>query len=140
MGKKRTRTGEEEVNIDNLAKAVMTQLQAYGKLASEDVRKCVKSTSKHVKRRIEDKAPVRKGPKGGEYKKSWAISTVMDSPVRFKQTVHSPKLHMLTHLLEKGHNDRDGKRVARAYPHIAPAEEEGREKFEQDIIKALQSH
>lgn len=128
-------SSQNGVTVDDLAKAVMAQLEEYGQLATEDMKRCVKDTSKFVKKEIARNAPV----KSGKYKKSFTVKTTAESAASIQQTVHSSKRWMLTHLLEKGHAKRGGGRV-RAIPHIAPAEELGQVKLEQDIIKALQSH
>lgn len=121
--------------VDGLADAIRSQLEAYGQLAAEDVKKCVKSTSSFVKKEIQANAPVR----SGKYKKSWAVKNTDENSTGLQQIVYSRKRYTLTHLLENGHALRNGGRIA-AKPHIAPAEEAGREKFEKDIVKALQSH
>ena len=125
----------KKISVDGLADAIRSQLEAYGQLAAEDVKKCVKSTSSYVKKEIQSNAPVR----SGKYKKSWAVKNTNENSTGLQQVVYSRKRYTLTHLLENGHALRNGGRVA-AKPHIAPADEAGRVKFEQDIKKALQSH
>jgi len=128
-------SSQNNVNVGDLSKAVIEQLQEYGQLATDDMKRCVKETGKFVKKEIQRNAPA----KSGKYKKSFTVKTTAESAASIQQTVHSSKRWMLTHLLEKGHAKRGGGRT-RALPHIAPAEELGQVKLEQDIIKALQSH
>lgn len=121
-----------KVSIDDMAKAVMKNLEEYKDLASDELNKAVKKAAKTVKREIEENAP----EKSGTYKKSWGITTLSESSSNISLVVHSKKRYMLAHLLENGHAKRGGGRV-NGKPHIAPAEEKGAKQLEQDIMKAL---
>ena len=124
----------ESIKIDDLAKAVMKNLEEYKDLAADKLKKVVKRASKTVVTEISANAPV----KTGVYAKSWKTKTTEETPSSISITVYSPKRYMLAHLLEKGHAKRGGGRV-RAFPHIAPAEQKGAEQLQQEIIKALAS-
>ena len=121
------------VSIDEMADAINEELQEYADLATEDMKEAVKKTAKSVKESIQAGAPV----KSGAYKKSWATKATSESSDSIQMTVYSKNRYQLAHLLEKGHALRNGGR-ARAFPHIAPAEEEGEELLTELIQKALE--
>ena len=120
------------VSVDQMADAIMEGLKEYNELATEQVKKAVKSSAKLVKEEINASAPVRTG----RYAKSWKTKTTKESNDTLEITVYSPTRYMIAHLLENGHAKRGGGRV-RAIPHIKPAEEMGIEHLESDITRAL---
>lgn len=120
------------IRIDQMADAIMQGLNEYAELATEDMKKAVKSASKTVKKEIQAGAP----QKSGAYSKSWAVKTVRETANSLEQTVHSKNRYQLAHLLEHGHAKRGGGRVS-GKAHIAPAEQMGIEQLEDAIEKAL---
>lgn len=121
-----------KISIDQMADAIMDGLTEYAELATEDMKKAVKSASKTVKKEIQANAP----RKSGAYAKSWTIKTIRESTNALEQTVYSKNRYQLAHLLEHGHAKRGGGRVA-GKSHIAPAEQMGIEQLENAIEKAL---
>ena len=122
------------VSIEEMADAIMEDLQEYADSAVMDVKAAVRNSANTVKKQIGENAPV---GKTGRYAKSWRVKTTEENSQKLVQTVHSPKRYMLAHLLEKGHAKRNGGRT-RAIPHIAPAEQAGIEQLESLIRRALQ--
>jgi hypothetical protein len=119
----------KNVSIDDMSDAIMNELKEYADLAAADMKDAVKDTAKSVKKDIESSAPVRTG----KYKKSWSVKNVNENANSIDVVVHSRNRYQLTHLLEHGHAKRGGGRVA-GKPHIAPAEEKGRQK----LIKVIE--
>jgi hypothetical protein len=119
-------------SIDDLTAEVMKGLSEYAELTDKAMKKAVRKTATAVKNEISANAP----KKTGRYKKSWAAKKVKENSHTLEMTVHSKDRYQLTHLLEKGHALRNGGR-ARAFPHIAPAEEHGAELLENLIRKEL---
>ena len=119
-------------SIDDLTAEVMQGLSEYAELTDKAMKKAVRKTATAVKNEIAANAP----EKTGRYKKSWATKKVKENSHTLEMTVHSKDRYQLTHLLEKGHALRNGGR-ARAFPHIAPAEEHGAEMLEDLIRKEL---
>lgn len=72
----------------------------------------------------------------GAYNKGWAIKETGKMIRGISYTIHNPKRYRLTHLLEKGHVNRDGSRTA-ARVHIKPIEEAAKTEFEQRIVSKL---
>ena len=119
-------------SIDDLTAEVMQGLSEYAELTDKAMKKAVRKTATAVKNEIAANAP----EKTGRYQKSWATKKVKENSHTLEMTVHSKDRYQLTHLLEKGHALRNGGR-ARAFPHIAPAEEHGAELLEDLIRKEL---
>ena len=124
-----------KVSIDGLADAIMTELNEYKDLSTEDMKKDVRKVAQTVKKDIQANAP----RKSGKYAKSWSVKTDKETNETLVLVVHSKTKYQLAHLLEKGHAKRGGGRTA-AQPHIAPAEEHGMEELENSIRRDLQKN
>lgn len=121
-----------KVQIDQLAEAVMAGLEDYAKLATEDLKKEVGKAARQVRKEIAENAP----KKTGAYAKSWTATKESETAESVRYVVHSKDHYQLAHLLEHGHALRNGGR-SRAFPHIAPAEEHGKEMLLQSIKRDL---
>lgn len=120
-------------SIDNLADEIMKGLTEYSDLADMEMKKAVRKTATAVKKEISANAPKRTG----KYAKSWTAKKIKENSHSLEMTVHSKNRYQLAHLLEKGHAKRGGGRVS-GRPHIAPAEENGVQMFENLIEEALE--
>ena len=68
-------------------------------------------------------SPRRKGPHGGDYARSWAVTKESSSGgLVVSCVIHNKRHYQLTHLLENGHETRNGGRT-KPQPHIKPAED-----------------
>ena len=122
----------QNVQIGELADAIMETLEEYADLAADNVKQAVKDAGETVKKEIRANAP----KDTGDYAKSWAVKTTKESANVLQVTVHSRNRYQIAHLLEHGHAKRGGGRVA-ARPHIAAAEEAGIEQLEREIERSL---
>jgi hypothetical protein len=120
------------VKIDGLADAVMKELSEYADVIDSDMRKAVTKAGQTVRKDISAGAPRRHG----DYAKSWATKKTRQSARSLEVTVYSRNRYQLAHLLEHGHAKRNGGRT-RAFPHIAPAEENGVRQLEEDIKRSI---
>ncbi len=123
-----------KVTVDQLADAVIHELEEYADTTVDGVKAAVKKVADNVKKEISAGAPVR----SGKYAKSWATKTTKEDSSTLEITVHSRNQYQLAHLLEHGHAKRGGGRVS-ARPHIAVAEEHGIEKLEREIERSVRS-
>ena len=120
------------IPIDELASEVMRGLEEYADLAADEMKKAVKKAGTEIRKDIQENAP-----KNTEtYAKSWSVKTQRETSSTLELVVHSRNRYQLAHLLEYGHAKRGGGRVA-AKPHIAAAEEKGKEELEREIRQAL---
>lgn len=72
----------------------------------------------------------------GKYNKGWRVK--LDKGDRYVHaTIYNATDYQLTHLLEKGHATRNGKRT-RAFKHIEPIHDECCEKFESGVEKIIE--
>lgn len=125
------------VKPEDLTEAIRGSLESYSAAVTEKV-------NEELEKVAEDTADVLK--QGGPYKertvkytKDWAVKTRKNatSGITGEQySVHNKKHYQLTHLLEKGHVSRSGKRV-QAYSHIEPEEREAQTKAVQAVEKAV---
>jgi len=122
-----------KVKIGEMAGEIMKGLEEYAMLATDEMKEAVMDAGKAVRKEIKNTAPVNTG----KYAKSWRVKKVNETSTALGVVVHSKDRYQLAHLLEFGHAQRRGGRVE-AQPHLAPAEEKGAKKLEEEIEKALQ--
>ena len=115
----------QKVSIDEMGDAIMEELTKYAEVSADDLKDAVKETAKSVRKDIQANAPV----DTGKYKKSWSVKNVHEDS-------ESIDRYQIAHLLEHGHAKRGGGRVS-AKPHIASAEERGRETLVRTIEDKL---
>lgn len=120
------------VSIDDMADAIMEEMEKYADLAADSLKEAVKETAASIHKDIQSGAPA----DTRKYKKSWSVKNVREDSESIDLVVHSRNRYQLAHLLEHGHAKRNGGRVA-ARPHIAAAEERGSEKLAEAIKEKL---
>lgn len=116
---------------DEVTSAIIDEVLATAKEGCEKLRESKfpagtqNGTAKPMKRRMWRK-----------YASSWdTVETVGANFV--KATIRNRKYYRLTHLLEYGHDTRDGNRT-RAFAHVKPVEKYCVEKLEKDIPKIIE--
>ena len=119
--------------IDGLADAIMEGLEEYKNLAGPQVKSAVRKAANATRDQIKSTAP----RKTGRYAESWTTRKEKENSTGLTMMIYSPSRYMLSHLLEFGHALRNGGR-ARAFPHLAPAEQTGISVLESAITQALE--
>lgn len=121
----------KKVNSDDLTKAIMDALIEYNDVVIEEFEKIAKEVAREGTKKLKKKSPRDSGTGGdkGHYYTGWAVKHINYGNGKFGFTVHNKKKPGLTHLLEWGHQMRQGGR-ARAFPHIKQVEKWCAEEFE----------
>ncbi len=133
----------------DLSAEVRDNLKKYSAEIQEGVVKEIDITSEELKKDLRRESPRRKGTKlrsgksgkryaPGSYAKSWNTRVSEKSFATYEKQVYNRSHYQLTHLLEKGHEARNGTRVA-PIEHIAPLERKAVDKYEKRIIKLIKS-
>ena len=121
------------VKIGNLAREVMKQLDDYGIEVGLEMEKASKEVAEDTAKMLNKNAP----KMTGDYAESWTYGVKEKKRTRHTMIVYAEKPeYALSHLLEKGHQNRNGGRTP-AIVHIAPAEEAAAEKLKKELIKRL---
>ena len=125
------------VKPEDLTEAIRGSLENYSAAVTEKVNEKLEKVAEDTADALKQGGPYKE--RTGKYTKDWAVKARKNatSGITGEQySVHNKKHYQLTHLLEKGHVSRSGKRV-RAYSHIEPEEREALTKAVQAVEKAV---
>lgn len=124
------------INIDELANAIAKELEDYTEAVTNDIKKAVDTVGKEVNEEI--KSHITFKQLTGKYVKAFRVKTSYEDKFNKRNTWYVANgEHRLTHLLEKGHELRDGGR-SQAYPHIKYGEELAIKRMEELAKEAIQ--
>lgn len=117
------------VRINQLQNEIMRQLNIY----TNEVQAKVKLTQEELGKEAVQKLKKDSPKLTGSYRKGWRLKKEKDRVI-----VHNATDYQLTHLLEKGHANRDGGRTP-PQVHIAPVEEKVVDEYIQRVERDIQS-
>lgn len=111
----------KKIKVDDLSKAIMTELKNYEGVTEEAAWNGVVETSQEAVQELRSAHPSGSGKYGSweKYNKGWTVKKTKRDKTA---TVHNATDYQLTHLLENGHALRQGGRT-QAFKHIAPVAE-----------------
>lgn len=126
-----------KVSVDDLQKAILEEMEKYSWSITEGVKKAVDTVAKEVNEEIKNNITFKQ--RTGKYVKAFRIKKRYEDGYKKVNTwyVKDP-YYRLTHLLENGHQLRQGGR-ARAYPHIKYGEELAKKRMEELAKEAIEN-
>ena len=125
------------INIDALENEIAKRLADYAKLVNDDLERIANEVAEETVETLKTTGDYK--DRTGKYRKSFKIQKSKlnkKTGLRTENIVCSTRWP-LTHLLENGHKNRDGKTETRAFPHWKPAEEKAAEDFEKKLREAI---
>lgn len=126
-----------KISVDALAEEVIKALNEYKDITEEDFEEVAKSVAKEGAKKLKATSPRGSGKgKKGHYADGWGVTYERKGNGKFRFAVHNKKKPGLAHLLEHGHQLRQGGRV-KAIVHIKPVEEWCNEEFEKRTEERL---
>lgn len=126
-----------KISIDSLDEEVIKALNEYKDIAEGDFEEVAKSVAKEGAKKLKATSPRGSGKgRKGHYANGWGVTYERKGNGKFRFTVHNKKKPGLAHLLEHGHQLRQGGR-AKAIVHIKPVEEWCNEEFEKRTEERL---
>ena len=112
------------MEIEGLAETLAEACRTYTQEVVEKVEEGITDIGRDATEEVKSLAPADKGG----YRRNWTFRVDRTKGL-YKVTVHvKGRKYRLTHLLEYGHLNRDGKTRARMFPHISIAEQHAEEK------------
>lgn len=127
-----------KVKPEQLDEAIRGQLETYSAEITKNINENLKEVADTTAETLKKGGAYKE--RTGKYTPDWsatarkAVSTTQGE----QYSVHNRKHYQLTHLLEKGHVTRNGKRT-RAFEHILPAEQAAEELAVEAVEKAVRS-
>ena len=127
-----------KVKPEQLDDAIRGQLETYSAEITKNINENLKEVADTTAETLKKGGAYKE--RTGKYTPDWsvtarkAVSTIQSE----QYSVHNRKRYQLTHLLEKGHVTRNGKRT-RAFEHILPAEQAAEERAVEAVEKAVRS-
>lgn len=122
----------QKIEISELGKAIQQVVEEYSEEAQKVVEETLPKVGKDAVKELKKRSP----KKTGKYAKGWK-SKVEKDRLGSKVVVYNKTSYQLTHLLEKGHANRNGGRT-NGNPHIKPTEDKAVENALKQIKEGLE--
>lgn len=127
-----------KVKPEQLDEAIRGQLETYSAEITKNINENLKEVADTTAETLKKGGAYKE--RTGKYTPDWSVTArkAVSTTQGEQYSVHNRKHYQLTHLLEKGHVTRNGKRT-RAFEHILPAEQAAEELVVEAVEKAVRS-
>lgn len=127
-----------KVKPEQLDEAIRGQLETYSAEITKNINENLKEVADTTAETMKKGGAYKE--RTGKYTPDWSVTArkAVSTTQGEQYSVHNRKHYQLTHLLEKGHVTRNGKRT-RAFEHILPAEQAAEELAVEAVEKAVRS-
>lgn len=126
------------IKPEQLDEAIRGQLETYSAEITKNINENLKEVADTTAETLKKGGAYKE--RTGKYTPDWSVTArkTVSTTQGEQYSVHNRKHYQLTHLLEKGHVTRNGKRT-RAFEHILPAEQAAEELAVEAVEKAVRS-
>ena len=125
-----------KISISDLNDSIFKVLNEYKENIDEEVKETADKIAKEAKEDLISNSPRSKKERGQKYYKGWAIKKKINKKGKYVLAIWNKTNYRLTHLLEFGHNLKNGEK-AKAIPHIRKVEEKMSKEFEEKLKKKI---
>lgn len=127
-----------KVKPEQLDEAIRGQLETYSAEITKNINENLKEVADTTAETLKKGGAYKE--RTGKYTPDWSVTArkAVSTTQGEQYSVHNRKHYQLTHLLEKGHVTRNGKRT-RAFEHILPTEQAAEELAVEAVEKAVRS-
>lgn len=125
-----------KISISDLNDSILKVLSEYKENIDEDVKKTADKIAKEAKEDLINDSPRSKKERSQKYYKGWTIKKKINKNGKYVLAIWNKTNYRLTHLLEFGHNVKNGGKV-KAVPHIRKVEEKMSKEFEEELKKKI---
>ena len=127
-----------KVKPEQLDETIRGQLETYSAEITKNINENLKEVTETTAETLKKGGAYKE--RTGKYTPDWSVTArkAVSTTQGEQYSVHNRKHYQLTHLLEKGHVTRNGKRT-RAFEHILPAEQAAEELAVEAVEKAVRS-
>ena len=126
----------KHVKLERHTDAILDKLNLFSYEATETLHNTAREVAKAGAKSLKSTSPRGRGSKQGHNADSWYVKTERPKKSKSSNIIHNKMKPGLTHLLENGHQLRQGGR-AKAIVHIKPVEEWCNEEFEKRTEERL---
>ena len=126
------------IKPEQLDEAIRGQLETYSAEITKNINENLKEVADTTAETLKKGGAYKE--RTGKYTPDWSVTArkAVSTTQGEQYSGHNRKHYQLTHLLEKGHVTRNGKRT-RAFEHILPAEQAAEELAVEAVEKAVRS-
>ena len=125
-----------KISIADLNDSIIKVLSEYKENIDEDVKETANKIAKEAKEDLINDSPRSRKERSQKYYKGWAIKKKINKNGKYVLAIWNKTNYRLTHLLEFGHNVKNGGKV-KAVPHIRKVEEKMSKEFEEELKKKI---
>ncbi len=125
-------------NVEFDISDIVEELRQYTKSAIEEIEQSAEEICQEARLTLRTTSPRRTKTERRHYATGWRFSKETGN-LKFNIIIHNTSKPHLSHLIENGHLMPNGSR-AKAYPHIAPVQEQVNKEFEKKVEKVLEKN
>lgn len=127
-----------KIRPEQLDEEILEQLEEYSAKVTKEINQNLKEVADKTVETLKKGGSYKE--RTGKYTPDWSVTARKTASIVQSEhySIHNRKHYQMTHLLEKGHVTRNGRRT-RAFEHILPAEQAAEELAVEAVEKAVRN-